>query len=74
MIDADLKEALETLHDFRAFWQDAVTQTRLGASHHNPMWARVAAVLDKHGMNSGPGQQERYFRPDPAYLCRGVSA
>ena len=41
-MDADLKEALETLHDFRQFWQDQVTQTHGGGSHHNPMWLRVA--------------------------------
>jgi len=63
----DLQEALETLHDFREFWSDNVTQTKLGANHHNPMWRRVAEVLDKHGMNNGPGNAEAYFKFDPAY-------
>lgn len=63
----DLREALETLHDFREFWSDNVTQTKLGASHHNPMWGRVANLLDKHGMNNGPGNAEAYYKFDPAY-------
>lgn len=65
----DLREALEALADLRQFWQDQVTQTRGGGSHHNPMWGRVAEVLDKHGMNQGPEDRngEAYFRFDPQY-------
>lgn len=48
---AELKEAIEALRDFREFVISNATQWRLGASHHNPMWARVAEVLDKHGEN-----------------------
>jgi hypothetical protein len=66
-INRDLQEALETLYDFREFWSDNVTQTKLGAGHHNPMWGRVAEVLDKHGMNSGPGGARAYYKFDPAY-------
>ena len=62
-MDPDLREALETLSDFRQFWFDNVRQSRCGAAHDNPMWARVAEVLEKRGMNGSPG----YFRPDPAY-------
>lgn len=69
----DLKEALEALHDFREFWFDQVTQTRLGAGPGSPMWTRVADILDKHGMNdramSGP-HANRYCRFDPAYIQR----
>jgi len=61
----DLRDALETLSDFRQFWLDNVTQTKCGASHLNPMWLRVATVLDKHGMNDVNG----YIRSDPAYPC-----
>lgn len=66
-VAGDLREALEALHDFRQFWQDNVTQAFSGAGHHNPMWARIAELLSKHGMNSGPGGASAYFRPDPAY-------
>ena len=69
-MDPDLKEALEALHDFREFWSDNVTQQRLGSNHHNPMWLRVATVLDKHGMNDRPPGGEAYRQPDPAYRCR----
>jgi hypothetical protein len=50
-MNEELKEALEALRDFREFTLSNATQWRLGASHHNPMWQRVAEVLDKHGMN-----------------------
>lgn len=67
-MDADLKEVLETLHDFRQFWLDQVTQTRTGGSHHNPMWTRVAETLDKHGMNDHTLETGfRYYKDDPAY-------
>jgi hypothetical protein len=48
----DLKETLEALADFRKFWQDNVTQAHPGANHHNPMWTRIADILDKHRMNN----------------------
>lgn len=67
-MDADLKDALETLHDFRQFWLDQVTQTQVGAGHHNPMWLRVATVLDKHAMNDHTTTTGfRYYRDDTAY-------
>jgi hypothetical protein len=67
-MDPDLREALEALHDLRQFWLDQVTQTHAGASHHNPMWLRVATVLNKHGMNDHTTDTGlRYFRDDPAY-------
>jgi hypothetical protein len=66
-MDADLKEALEALHDFRQFWIDNVTQQHMGSNHHNPMWMRVATVLDKHGMNGGPDLMGAYYRANPAY-------
>jgi hypothetical protein len=47
----DLKEALSALRDFREFAMSNAKVWRLGANHHNPMWARVAGVLEKHGMN-----------------------
>ena len=65
----DLKNALEALHDLRQFWFDNVTQTKVGAGHHNPVWLRVAVVLDKNGMD-GPGAPDG-LRPDPAYRCQG---
>jgi hypothetical protein len=55
----DLKEALETLHDFRKFVLDNSTQWKLGAGNTNPMWQTVATVLDKHGKNDENG----YFEP-----------
>jgi hypothetical protein len=56
---------LEALHDLRQFWFDQVTQTRLGAGHHNLMWLRVATVLNKHGMNDHTTDTGlRYFRDD----------
>ena len=70
-MDDALNEALEALHDFREFWQDNVTQTKTGASHHNPMWLRVATILDKHGMNKTPASgrhADRYRQFDEAYL------
>lgn len=70
-MDQDLKDALEALHDLRQFWVDNVTQTKLGAGHHNPMWMRVAELLHKHGMNGGPGRGLAYFKPDPAYRSNG---
>lgn len=70
----DLKEALETLHDFREFIMDNMTQSRIGSGHMNPMWERVATVLDKHGMNDramfGGLHTSRYFAWDQAYYCR----
>lgn len=67
-MDPDLKEVLEALHDFRQFWLNNVTQQRAGSGHDNPMWVRVAEVLDKHSMNGGPGGfGHGYFKPDPAY-------
>ena len=70
-MDADLREALDALHDLREFWKDNVTQTHVGAGHHNPIWLRVAEVLSKHGLNntsaSGP-HAERYRRFDVAYF------
>ena len=68
-MDDDLKDALETLHDFRLFWLDNVTQTKVGAGHHNPTWLRVAGVLDKHGVNNLGGPF--YLRLDPACRCQG---
>ncbi len=47
----ELKEAVEVLRDFREFVISNATQWRLGAGHHNPMWGRVAEVLDRHGEN-----------------------
>lgn len=50
---SDLIEALQALYDLREFWIAMVTQTKREGSHLNPMWARVADVLTKHGMNDG---------------------
>lgn len=73
-MDGDLKEALETLYDFRQFVLDNVTQSRLGAGATNPMWTRLVALLDKHGMNDGAiladTHESRYFVWDQAYYCR----
>lgn len=46
-----LRIAVEALRDFREFVLSNATQWRVGAGHHNPMWQRVAEVLDKHGEN-----------------------
>lgn len=66
----ELKEALEALSDFRQFWADNVTQTVLGAGHHNWMWTRIAMILDKHGMNNKIGtlHKDRYYQFDPDYV------
>jgi hypothetical protein len=57
----DLKEALQTLHDFRTFWNDNVTQTKNGANPaSNPMWGRIADTLDKYNMS--PGEGEAYYK------------
>ena len=69
-MDPELKEALEALHDFRQFWFDQVSIHCGGGGHGNPMWLRVAEVLDKHGMNNGPGGRRRYYQDDPAYRVR----
>jgi hypothetical protein len=39
---ADLKE---TLRLFREFYNFYVTQTKIGSSHHHPIWQRVAEAL-----------------------------
>lgn len=65
-MDADLREALEALSDFREFWSRMVIKTHEGANYHNPMWARIVAILDKHGMNDQPG----FFDHNPAYSSR----
>jgi hypothetical protein len=69
-----LVEVLETLHDFRAFVMDNVTQFRAGAGVTNPMWQRVTNVLDEHKMNDraniGGLHSERYFVWDEAYYLR----
>lgn len=39
------QELLRVLRLFREFWMFYVTQTKLGASHHHPMWAEVAKAL-----------------------------
>jgi hypothetical protein len=51
-VNPELKEALESLRDFREFTISNATQWRIGANHHNPMWVRVANLLDRHGMNA----------------------
>ncbi len=64
----ELKDALETLHDFREFWFDNVTQTKMMPDgNNNLMWRRVAKILEKYHMNGGPGDGEAYFKFDPAY-------
>jgi hypothetical protein len=66
----DLAEALDALHDLREFWLDNVTQSQPGSGATNPMWVRIAEVLDKHGMNQdslGGLHADRYRRFDPAY-------
>lgn len=50
--NSDLWGALAALHDLREFWHMNVTQTYRRAGHQNPMWARVANILDRHGMNN----------------------
>lgn len=66
-MDPALKEALEALHDFRQFVNDNARVWEPGSSHVNPMWVRVATVLDKHDMNCGPDILGAYYQPDPAY-------
>jgi hypothetical protein len=67
-MNPDLKEALEALHDLRQFWFDNVTQTRRGVPG-NPMWHRVADLLDRHGKNENiaPEGGITYFSYDPKY-------
>lgn len=61
------QELAETLHDFRQFVIDNAVRWKSGASHHNPMWQRVAVALEKCGANDGPGECRAYFHFDPAY-------
>jgi hypothetical protein len=63
----NITELAQTLHDFRQFVMDNAVRWKEGASHHNPMWLRVATVLDKHGANEGPAQSFAYYTFDPAY-------
>lgn len=65
-------ELARALHDFREFVNSNATQWRLGAgTHHNPMWSRVAELLDRYGINDGPGEGKKYYQPDPAYWNNG---
>lgn len=47
----DLKQAVQLLHDFRVFYQFYVTQEKLGANHHHPIWGDIARLLEKYGCN-----------------------
>lgn len=42
---ANQSELRDTLFLFREFYNFYVTQTKLGASHHHPIWSRIAELL-----------------------------
>jgi hypothetical protein len=69
-LEDDTKELAETLHDFRQFVILNTTQWKMGAHWSGqPMWKRVAEVLDKHNCNDDIYENHGYIRYDPEYYC-----
>lgn len=45
---------------FREFYSFYVTQSKIGSSHHHPIWGDIACILDEVGLNYKKMSEEEY--------------
>lgn len=57
-------ELRDTLRLFRDFYNFYVTQTKMGASHHHPIWSRIAEQLGEDN-NRKVSEEEYHFITAP---------
>lgn len=46
-----LEKQAHMLFLFREFYSFYVTQSKIGSSHHHPIWGDIACILDSAGLN-----------------------